>query len=90
MARRAVDFPLIEDLYAREYAERVAGERRLFLRAASSIHKTEEDHTGVRVHILHHPSGAIEKFDCDAVIYATGFSPLHCAESWATSTTIWC
>jgi len=71
----AVDLPLIEDLYAREYAERVAGKRRLFLRGASSIHKTEEDHDGVRVHIMHHPTGAIEKIDCDAVIYATGFLP---------------
>lgn len=71
----AVDLPLIEDLYAREYAERVADQRRLFLRGASSIHKTEEDHTGVRVHILHHPTGAIERIDCDAVIYATGFQP---------------
>jgi len=42
----AVDLPLIEDLYAREYAERVAGHRRLFLRGASSVHKTEEDADG--------------------------------------------
>lgn len=71
----AVDLPLIEDLYAREYAERVAGERRLFLRGASSVHKTEEDDDGVRVHVLHHPTGLIDEIDCDAVIYATGFIP---------------
>lgn len=71
----AVDLPLIEDLYAREYAERVAGQRRLFLRGASSVHKTEEDDDGVRVHILHHPTGSIDEIDCDAVIYATGFHP---------------
>lgn len=71
----AVDLPLIEDLYAREYAERVAGNRRLFLRGASSVHKTEEDDDGVRVHILHHPTGEIDQIDCDAVIYATGFLP---------------
>lgn len=71
----AVDLPLIEDLYAREYAERVAGNRRLFLRGASSVHKTEEDEDGVRVHILHHPTGTIDQIDCDAVIYATGFLP---------------
>lgn len=71
----AVDLPLIEDLYAREYAERVAGERRLFLRGASSVNKTEEDDDGVRVHILHHPTGAVDVLDCDAVVYATGFSP---------------
>ena len=71
----AVDMPLIEDLYAREYAERVAGNRRLFLRGASSVLATEEDEGGVRVEILHHPTGAIEQLDCDAVIYATGFRP---------------
>jgi L-ornithine N5-monooxygenase len=71
----AVDLPLIEDLYAREYAERVAGQRRLFLRGASSISRTEEDDDGVRVHILHHPTGAVDVVDCDAVIYATGFRP---------------
>lgn len=71
----AVDLPLIEDLYAREYAERVAGNRRLFLRGASSVNKTDEDEDGVRVRILHHPTGEIDEIDCDAVIYATGFLP---------------
>jgi L-ornithine N5-oxygenase len=71
----AVDLPLIEDLYAREYAERVADRRRLFLRGASSILKADENDHGVRVHILHHPTGAIDELDCDAVIYATGFLP---------------
>ncbi len=71
----AVDLPLIEDLYAREYAERVADRRRLFMRGASSVHATEEHDTGVSVEIVHHPSGTIDRIDCDAVIYATGFAP---------------
>ena len=71
----AVDLPLIEDLYAREYAERVAGDRRLFLRGASSVLKVDENADGVRVDILHHPTGAIDELDCDAVVYATGFMP---------------
>jgi L-ornithine N5-oxygenase len=71
----AVDLPLIEDLYAREYAERVAGNRRLFLRGASSVLGAEEGHDGVRVQILHHPTSVIDEIDCDAVIYATGFLP---------------
>jgi L-ornithine N5-oxygenase len=71
----AVDLPLIEDLYAREYAERVAGNRRMFLRGATSVLGTEEDDDGVRAQILHHPTGAIDEIDCDAVIYATGFLP---------------
>lgn len=71
----AVDLPLIEDLYAREYAERVAGRRRLYLRGASSVQSTEEDDDGVRVRILHHPTGAVDEVVCDAVIFATGFVP---------------
>jgi L-ornithine N5-oxygenase len=71
----AVDLPLIEDLYAREYAERVADNRRLFLRGASSVLNTQEDEGGVRVDILHHPTGTIDQIDCDAIIFATGFQP---------------
>jgi L-ornithine N5-monooxygenase len=71
----AVDLPLIEDLYAREYAERVAGARRLFLRGASRVLSTEESPDAVRVEILHHPTGTIDVLDCDAVVYATGFTP---------------
>src|SRR5690606_24568662 len=71
----AVDLPLIEDLYAREYAERVAGRRRLFLCGASSVHAVDERDDGVRVGIRHHPTGRIQQIDCDAVIYATGFAP---------------
>jgi L-ornithine N5-monooxygenase len=71
----AVDLPLIEDLYAREYAERVADRRRLFLRGASSVCATEEHDGGVRVDVLHHPTGEVDRIDCDAVIYATGFAP---------------
>ncbi|MGY4710737.1 lysine N(6)-hydroxylase/L-ornithine N(5)-oxygenase family protein [Mycolicibacterium sp. CBM1] len=71
----AVDLPLIEELYCREYAERVDGNRRLFLRGASSIVRSEETANGVRVRIRHHPTGTIDEIDCDAVIYATGFIP---------------
>lgn len=71
----AVDMPLIEDLYAREYAERVAENRRLFLRGASSVCGTREHDRGIEVDILHHPTGDVNRIDCDAVIYATGFAP---------------
>jgi len=71
----AVDLPLIEELYAREYAERVAGRRRLFLRGASSVQATSETDDGVRVQVLHHPTGTMDELDCDAVIFATGFTP---------------
>ncbi len=75
-----VDLPLIEELYTREYAERVAGKRRLFFRGASSVQGTVEHDTGVRVTIEHHPTRTVEVLDCDAVVYATGFIPMPLPE----------
>jgi L-ornithine N5-monooxygenase len=71
-----VDLSLIESLYRREYAERVSGERRLFLHGASSVHAVKEEPDGVRVEIVHNPTRAVTAFDCDAVVYATGFDPM--------------
>ena len=71
-----VDLPLIETLYAREYAERVAGRRRLFFHGASGVVSAAEDSTGVRVAVEHHPTKAVETLECDAVVYATGFAPM--------------
>ncbi len=71
-----VDLPLIEELYTREYAERVAGKRRLFFRGASGVQSAVEHGTGVRVTIEHHPTRTVEVLDCDAVVYATGFIPM--------------
>jgi L-ornithine N5-monooxygenase len=71
-----VDLPLIESLYRREYAERVSGERRLFLHGASSMGAAKEEPDGVRVEIVHNPSRTVTTLDCDAVVYATGFDPM--------------
>jgi L-ornithine N5-oxygenase len=71
-----VDLPLIETLYAREYAERVAGRRRLYFHGASGVRSVTEDDGGVRVLVEHHPTKATETLVCDAVVYATGFSPM--------------
>ena len=71
-----VDLPLIETLYAREYAERVAGRRRLFFHGASGIQSATEECDGVAVTIEHHPTKSVETFECDAVVYATGFTPM--------------
>ncbi|BBZ26134.1 L-ornithine 5-monooxygenase [Mycolicibacterium madagascariense] len=71
-----VDLPLIETLYAREYAERVAGRRRLYFHGASGIQSASEDRDGVTVTIEHHPTKSVETFDCDAIVYATGFAPM--------------
>ncbi|MHA6616157.1 lysine N(6)-hydroxylase/L-ornithine N(5)-oxygenase family protein [Pseudonocardia sp. DLS-67] len=71
-----VDLPLIESLYRREYAERVSGERRLFMHGASSMRTVREDPTGVRVEVVHKPTRRATTLDCDAVVYATGFDPM--------------
>lgn len=72
----AVDLPLIEDLYNREYTERVAGRRRLFVRGASEVSIPRETASGVEVSVLHRPTGREELLQCDAIIYATGFRSL--------------
>jgi L-ornithine N5-oxygenase len=71
-----VDLPLIEALYAREYAERVAGRRRLYFHGASGVQSATEGDDGVRVVVEHHPTKSTETLDCDAVVYATGFAPM--------------
>lgn len=71
-----VDLSLIEELYRREYAERVSGRRRLFFRGASSLQNVVEDDSGLHVEVMHHPTESVEQFDCDAVIYATGFDSM--------------
>ncbi|MCV7227872.1 lysine N(6)-hydroxylase/L-ornithine N(5)-oxygenase family protein [Mycolicibacterium komossense] len=71
-----VDLPLIETLYAREYAERVAGHRRLYFHGASGVQSVTEDGAGVQVAIEHHPTKTVETMVCDAVVYATGFAPM--------------
>lgn len=72
----AVDLPLIEELYAREYAERVSGRRRLFVRGASRVLTITETSTAAEVRILHEPSGRVESLPCDAVVCATGFAQM--------------
>ncbi|WP_089243218.1 lysine N(6)-hydroxylase/L-ornithine N(5)-oxygenase family protein [Rhodococcoides kyotonense] len=72
----AVDLPLIEDLYGREYTERVTGDRRLFVHGASEVSTPVASESGVDVTVRHRPTGRDELLQCDAVIFATGFRPL--------------
>ncbi|MEV6276103.1 SidA/IucD/PvdA family monooxygenase [Nocardia sp. NPDC051832] len=72
----AVDLPLIEELYAREYAERVSGVRRLFMHGASRAAQVTDTGDGVTVTVEHEPTGLTEELRCDAVVCATGFRPM--------------
>ncbi len=72
----AVDPELISDLYRREYAERVAGDRRLFVHGASEVTGVAETADGVVLEVRHALTGEHSRLECDAVIYATGFEPV--------------
>ncbi|WP_110469529.1 lysine N(6)-hydroxylase/L-ornithine N(5)-oxygenase family protein [Williamsia limnetica] len=73
----AVDLPLIEELYAREYDERVRGQRRLFVHGASQVVAVAEAQDRVTVTVRHEPTGLTEDIVCDAVVCATGFNPMN-------------
>ncbi|AZG46294.1 lysine N(6)-hydroxylase/L-ornithine N(5)-oxygenase family protein [Gordonia insulae] len=77
----AVDLPLIQELYTREYEERVAGHRRLFMHGASEATEITEGTTGVDVTVAHGPTGLTESLTCDAVVCATGFHQMGLASS---------
>lgn len=72
-----VDLELINELYRREYAERVSGYRRLYMRGASELLSAQESDDGVLAEIEHHPTRSITKLRFDAVVYATGFNPVR-------------
>jgi lysine/ornithine N-monooxygenase len=72
----AVDPELIDELYSREYAERVAGNRRLFMHNASEVVGAQEYPHKVRLTVTHLIDYSQETLDCDAVVYATGYAPL--------------
>lgn len=71
-----VDPQLIDELYSREYAERVAGARRLFMHNASEVIAAQEYPDRVRLTLSHLIDYSQETLDCDAVVYATGYAPL--------------
>ncbi|MFT4127786.1 MAG: SidA/IucD/PvdA family monooxygenase [Gordonia sp. (in: high G+C Gram-positive bacteria)] len=71
----AVDGELITDLYRREYAERVDGERRYFVRGATEILDLTEDEVAAHLRVINRLTGETDEIDCDAVIFATGFEP---------------
>ncbi len=70
-----VDAELIEELYQREYRERVLGNRRLRMMNASRVHAVDETDDGLRVSVESLPSGRVEELDADALVYATGYQP---------------
>lgn len=70
-----VDIELIEELYRTEYAERVSGHRRLFMRRASEIASVTETADGIDVVVRDLIDGIADTLECDALVLATGFRP---------------
>lgn len=69
-----VDIDLINDLYETEYAERVRGVRRLFMRRSTEIDSVEETPNGVRVSLRDTIDDDFTSLQCDALVLATGFT----------------
>ncbi|MCM3894050.1 SidA/IucD/PvdA family monooxygenase [Gordonia sputi] len=76
----AVDPVLIQDLYGREYTERVSGNRRLFVHGATEVTDLDETDDVARLRIAHRTTGEVIDLDCDAVVFATGFEPTPVAD----------
>ncbi|MTD55757.1 lysine N(6)-hydroxylase/L-ornithine N(5)-oxygenase family protein [Amycolatopsis pithecellobii] len=70
----AVDIDLIDDLYRREYQEKVQGRQRLRIFNTSRPVDITEDET-VRVTVESLTTGEKTVLDADLVVYATGYLP---------------
>ncbi|MWA04698.1 SidA/IucD/PvdA family monooxygenase [Actinomadura sp. LD22] len=68
-----VDLDLIDELYRRAYAEKVAGAERLRILNVSRVLDVREDAGCVRVRVAFLPTGETTDLDADAVVYATGY-----------------
>ncbi|MDL4817072.1 lysine N(6)-hydroxylase/L-ornithine N(5)-oxygenase family protein [Actinomadura opuntiae] len=68
-----VDLDLIDELYRRSYAEKVAGAERLRILNASRVLGVREEAGGVRMRVAFLPTGETTDLDADAVVYATGY-----------------
>ncbi|WP_242890738.1 lysine N(6)-hydroxylase/L-ornithine N(5)-oxygenase family protein [Actinomadura litoris] len=68
-----VDLELIDELYRRSYAEKVAGAERLRILNVSRVREVGEVPSGVRLRVAFLPTGETTDLDADAVVYATGY-----------------
>ncbi|MFC7342281.1 lysine N(6)-hydroxylase/L-ornithine N(5)-oxygenase family protein [Saccharopolyspora griseoalba] len=70
-----VDLDLIEELYARSYREKVAGEQRLRIMHATRLADVEVRSGGATVTTEFQPTGERAVLDTDLLVYATGCRP---------------
>ncbi|TDD79480.1 lysine N(6)-hydroxylase/L-ornithine N(5)-oxygenase family protein [Actinomadura rubrisoli] len=68
-----VDLDLIDELYRRSYAEKVAGTERLRILNASRVLDVRTEPGAVRLRVRFLPTGETTALAADAVVYATGY-----------------
>ncbi len=69
-----VDLDLIDELYRRAYAEKVAGAERLrILNVSRVVEVRDSGPDGARGRVAFLPTGEVADLDADAVVYATGY-----------------
>ncbi|WP_241840547.1 SidA/IucD/PvdA family monooxygenase [Frankia sp. CcI49] len=71
----AVDAELIDDLYRREYDEKLRGVRRLFVHRVTEVESLREGPGGVVAALRDLGDRARTPLEVDAVVFATGFRP---------------
>lgn len=65
---------LIEELYRREYQERVQGHQRLRMMNASEVTSVTPRADGVDLEVAHLPTGERTLLPADAVVFASGYT----------------
>ncbi|GLZ05558.1 lysine/ornithine N-monooxygenase [Actinomadura sp. NBRC 104412] len=68
-----VDLDLIDELYRRAYAEKVAGAERLRILNVSRLVDVDAGRDGVRLKVEFMPTGEVTDLEADALICATGY-----------------
>ena len=68
-----VDLDLIDELYRRAYAEKVAGAERLRILNVSRLVDVDAGRDGVRLKVEFMPTGEVTDLESDALICATGY-----------------
>ncbi|MCG5218593.1 lysine N(6)-hydroxylase/L-ornithine N(5)-oxygenase family protein [Streptosporangium sp. KLBMP 9127] len=68
-----VDLELIDELYRRSYAEKVAGVERLRILNASRLLDVRADEDAVRAQVRFLPTGEVSTIEADAAVFATGY-----------------
>ncbi|MEQ1968436.1 SidA/IucD/PvdA family monooxygenase [Xenorhabdus nematophila] len=71
----AVDLDLVESLYRGWYEEQVTGNHRLSIERLSRFQSVQKQGERLQVTFSHQLNGGFHHFQCDHLVFATGFTP---------------